>query len=345
MNYKLYITSEKAWVAMLEAISRAKERIFLEMYIFIPDTAPKYDFIGLLKEKAKEGVKVVIIVDKFGSYYFPNLIIKELKKSGVEFLFASSWFRRNHRKILIVDHNIAFLGGVNIRNNISKWNDLQIRIKAKGLVKSVARQFAYAYKICGGKDETILSLYKKTLLKKIKNKILVHQPQENLSTINSYYTDKFLNAKERILIVTPYFTPPRWLIALLDKAKLNGVKIEIIIPYKTDIRFMNYVNSVFIKKFLDLGIKFYYFSEMNHAKMIIIDDSEVFVGSSNLDIFSLKFNSEIGVFLSDKTILKEALKISNTWIKKSKLIDPKKNNLYFWDNFIIRIIAWFYTIF
>lgn len=344
MNYKLYVTSEKAWLAMLEAISEAKERIYLEMYIFLPDTAPKYDFIGLLKDKAKEGVRVVVIVDKFGSYYFPSLVINDLRKAGVEFLFASSWLRRNHRKVLIVDDDIAFLGGVNIRNNISKWNDLQVRIKAKRLVKGIARQFAYTYKMCGGKDEFILSLYKKNFLKKIKNKILVHQPQENLSTINSYYADKFLKAEKRILIVTPYFTPPRWLVALLDKAKSNGVKIEIIIPSKVDIKFMNYVNKVFIKKFLILGFKFYHFSEMNHAKMIIIDDKEVFIGSPNLDVFSLKFNLEIGVFINDKVLLKEVIKISDLWKKKSQLINPQKNKLYFWDKFIIKIVGWFYSI-
>ncbi|MCF7820412.1 MAG: phosphatidylserine/phosphatidylglycerophosphate/cardiolipin synthase family protein [Candidatus Pacebacteria bacterium] len=344
MNYNFYKTSEKAWKAMINAISQAKERVFLELYIFLPDTAPKYDFIGILKKKAEKGVKVVIIADKFGSYYFPSAIIKELRDSGVEFLFASSWLRRTHRKILVVDDNIAFLGGVNIKKETSKWNDLQIRIKVKTLVKSIARYFVYGYKMCGGKDEQVLFLYKKSFLTKLKNKILVHHPQESLSSINAYYRDKFLKAKEKISIVTPYFTPPRWFIALLDKARLNGVEVEIIIPKRTDIKIVDYANRAFIKKLLGVGIKFYYFPEMNHAKMIIIDNQEIFVGSPNLDIFSLKLNLEIGVFIDNKALAVEAVKIVKDWKEGSELVDPKKNGLYFWDNVIIRIISWFYSI-
>jgi len=344
MKYKFYNTSEKAWQAMYESAREAKKLILLEMYIFLPDTSPKYDFIETLIQKAEAGVKVAIIADKIGSQKMPLAVIKKLRNSGAEFLFASKLLRRTHRKILVIDNHTAFLGGVNIKKSTSKWNDLQIKITGKRSIKSISRTFAYSYKMYGGRKKEILDLYNKSKLTKVKNIILEHNPQENISTISTYYREKIIKAKERITIVTPYLLPPLWLAVLLDKAVKRGVKVEIIIPKKTDLWLVSFINKSYVKKMSSLGIEVYYYSSMNHAKLMLIDGKELFMGSHNMDIASFKLNSEIGIFIQDKQAISEVKEIISQWREDSTKIEAEKYKLNWFDFLLMRFIAMFYSI-
>jgi cardiolipin synthase len=344
MKYKFYNTSEKAWKAMYESVQEAKNLILLEMYIFLPDTSPQYNFIEALIKKAEAGVKVAIIADKMGSQKMPLTVINKLRKAGVEFLYASKLLRRTHRKILVVDNHTAFLGGVNIKKSTSKWNDLQIKIKGKRSIKSISRTFAYSYKMYGGRRKEILDLYNKSKLTKVKNIILEHNPHENISTISAYYREKIIKAKETITIVTPYLLPPLWFAVLLDRAVKRGVKVEIIIPEKTDLWLVNFINKSYVKKMSSLGIDVYYYGSMNHAKLMLIDDKELFMGSHNMDIASFKLNSEIGIFIQDKKAISEVKEIISTWRKDSDEIEAEKYKLNWFDFLLMRFIALFYSI-
>jgi cardiolipin synthase len=344
MKYKFYNTSEKAWQAMYESVQKAKSFILLEMYIFLPDTSPKYNFIETLMQKARSGVKVAVIADKVGSQKMPLGVVKKLRKSGVEFLYASKFLRRTHRKILVIDNYIAFLGGVNIKNSTSKWNDLQIKITGKKSIKSISRTFAYSYKMYGGIKKEILNLYNKSKLTKVKNVILEHNPQQHISTISAYYREKIIKAKGKITIVTPYLVPPLWLVVLLDKAVKRDVKVEIIIPKKTDLWLVNFINKTYVKKMASLGIEVYYYNSMNHAKLMLIDNKELFMGSHNMDIASFKLNSEIGIFVQDKQAIFEVKEIISHWRNDSIKIKAKKNKLTWFDFLLIRFIALFYSI-
>ena len=118
MKYRLYTTSQKAWDGMFQAMTLAQKSIYLEMYIFLDDTQATHNFLGLLKEKARAGLEVVIIADSYGSASLRGTPVNELKAAGVEFIFFSHWLRRTHRKMLIIDNKIAFIGGVNIKEKI-----------------------------------------------------------------------------------------------------------------------------------------------------------------------------------------------------------------------------------
>ena len=112
-NYKFFNNSEKAWKSMFEAISEASKSIYLEMYIF-QNNIDDFDFFHLLKDKAKKGLRVRLILDSFGSITLKNSAVAELKEAGVEVLSLSYLLHRMHRKVLVVDEEIAFIGGVNI---------------------------------------------------------------------------------------------------------------------------------------------------------------------------------------------------------------------------------------
>ena len=109
MRYKFYTNSESAWQAMFETISSAKESVSLEMYIFIDDMKA-INFLELLAKKAREGVRVSIVLDSFGSADMSSAGIRTLRDSGAEVFFFSHLLHRPHRKILIIDERIAFIG-------------------------------------------------------------------------------------------------------------------------------------------------------------------------------------------------------------------------------------------
>ncbi|MFH0857855.1 MAG: phospholipase D-like domain-containing protein, partial [Candidatus Magasanikbacteria bacterium] len=179
-KYVLYSTTQEAWNAMKEAILNAKKSIYWEVYILIEDEEG-VQFFDLLEKKAREGLDVKLIVDSLGSYQISRKKVEALKKSGVDIHFFQErkhryrglWKRlvtRTHRKILIVDENIGFIGGVNVSKKMKDWLDIQVRMHGK-VVRSLLRSFAKSYIICGGDKEKVKHLIKYSfrVRKNIKN--------------------------------------------------------------------------------------------------------------------------------------------------------------------------------
>jgi len=328
---------------MIEEISLAKKSIYLEMYIFLNDTARSHDFIGKLKEKASTGLRVIIVVDAYGSKLLEKEIVNSLKASGVEFLFFSNWLRHIHRKVLIIDKKVAFIGGVNIGKKFAHWNDLQLKLHGR-IIRSLLRSFAYTYEMAGGKNAKIL-LYKNGKLRsKLKFWLIEHLPTKNIYTLKSHYIEKISKAQKKIQIVTPYFTPPRWLISLLDNAIRRGVAVEILIPQKADLYFMNRVNYRFMYNLHHLGITFYLSETMTHAKLLLIDGEEGLIGSQNVDFASFRFNSEIGIFFKDKKLLRELADVISSWKHASFTFEPKRFKMHALDYMILALTKLLYPI-
>jgi len=320
MLYKFFTNSERAWQAMFDSMSSAKESIYLEMYIFVDDIE-EFNFLKLLKEKAKSGVRVKIILDSFGSSDLSKEGILSLREAGVEVIFL----HRTHRKILIVDEKTAFIGGVNFEQKMNKWIDLVLKVEGK-LVKSIVRSFTKTYIKSGGKDQAVIILNKEVVFSKAKTWIIEHFPMSNKFNLRRIYKKALRDSETSVLLISPYFTPKRWLMRAMHQAVLRGVKVEVLIPKVTDNFFVDRVNHFYIFKMSKLGVSFFLESKMNHAKVLIVDGKEGMVGSNNLDYFSFEFNSEIGVFIKDIEVIRKLLKITNEWKSESVLFDPKSYN-------------------
>src|SRR3989304_7723347 len=123
MKYKFYSRSDKAWAAMLEAVSGTQKSIFLESFILTDD--PKtHQFLEVLKSKARQGMRVKIVIVRAGSFWFGTIVRQAFGGAGVEVLTFNRWINHSHRKILIVDEEIGFIGGVNLRGEYADWLDL-----------------------------------------------------------------------------------------------------------------------------------------------------------------------------------------------------------------------------
>lgn len=330
---------------MIKAILGATESIYIEMYIFLGDTNLTHDFLGILKTKALGGVEVVIIVDAFGSMDLKATAVAELREAGVELIFFSHWLRRTHRKFLIVDKRIAFMGGVNIENKIINWRDVQIKLQGR-IVKPILKSFAYAYKMSGGQKVSILQYNNHSLTKKLKGWLIDNWSNTQHSYfLNNYYKQKIIEAQKSIQLVTPYLLPPRWLLALLDNAVARGVNIEIILPRQTDIKPLDKINYLNACRLSAIGVKFYFFPSMMHAKLMLVDGEEGVIGSQNLDILSFGFNMEAGIFFRQKNIISELSHLIERWKRESEFFESGLKKISWHDKLLIAIFKIFYPIF
>lgn len=305
---------------MLEDIKHAQKSIYLESYILTEDAVTK-GFFDTLKEKAKQGVKVKIIIDKIADLWWGSINKEEFKKAGAEVLFFNRWWiHRTHRKILVVDEKTAYVGGVNVSGPYAKWLDMHMRIDGI-FVRNLLRSFSRVYELAGGKDSEVLGLRKtkkifraRVALHKAKLWLLERWPFKGKRQLRNYYKKKCREAEKSIMIATPYFIPRQWLVKALKEAAERGVKIEVIIPENTDIALANPAHRVFAKDLKGI-IDFYFIPEMNHAKVLLVDNKEGLIGSNNIDAQSFDFNLEASVVFQRKDMIGDLRKILERWKK------------------------------
>ncbi|MES3017403.1 MAG: phosphatidylserine/phosphatidylglycerophosphate/cardiolipin synthase family protein [Bacteroidota bacterium] len=324
MKYLFYTHSKSAWKGFLSAIESAHSSIYIEMYIFVDDAEEGKELISLLEEKARSGLSVKMVLDAFGSKELSARSADSLRESGVELLFFNRLFRRLHRKIVIVDEKVGFVGGVNIHKSARLWADLLVRVEGP-IVYSLVRTFSKVYRACGGTDAHLVHYHKKAILGRTRIWFLEHLPSVHLSRLKNSYKEAILQARKEILISTPYFLPHRWLRKLLMETKERGIKIRIFVPQKTDIGFITRANYTYMRLFGRRGIDFYMMPEMNHSKLLLVDDTLALVGSQNIDALSFDYNVEAGLFFDDPSMIGDVKKIAADWQSKATLFDPRQS--------------------
>ncbi len=313
------------------------------MYIF-EDTVEKYHFFDLLRERASNGIRVRIILDAFGSMELSNKKIAELIASGAEVLFQSYLLHRAHRKIVVIDEKIWYIWGVNFHKNAQLWNDLVVKVDGI-LIGNIVKSFIKSYINAGGTDPLLLAQKNTIVSEKLNAWIVEHSPFQNLFSLKKIYLEHINVAKNHIFLVTPYFTPRRWLSAALHQAILRGVTVEILIPRHTDYFIVNRVNYYYMYQLSQLWITFYLEPQMNHAKAMVIDSHIGLVGSQNLDLLSFDFNSEVGVFFRDAEVVAELTEITEQWKSESTLFESVLYKPRWFDSLLSFCIRLFSRIF
>jgi cardiolipin synthase len=340
MPNRIFSTSDAAWQGMLAGISVAEKSIYLEMYIFDDDIIGN-NFILSLEDAAKRGLRVVFILDFLGSHMLASKTVERLRRAGAEVLFYSFFLRRAHRKILIIDEKTAFIGGVNIRKRYSSWKDLQIRVTGR-VVTQIVASFARVYKECGGNDAFLADISRKSIVYKTKLWFLERGVGQKRELLKKYYESRIDEAKQSIVLVTPYLLPPRWFFARLHQALLRGVEVEILMPRSSvDHYLANKLNYSYAAFLTELGVRCYFApGVMNHAKAMLIDNREGLIGSQNIDVLSFGFNTEAGVFFDDQQIVSDLSKIINKWKAGAELFVHDGRGFHWYDiatAFILRL--------
>lgn len=325
---------DEAYPLMLKAIRGAQRSVALSSYIFDNDTAGK-EFLEALADVRSKGVDIRVLVDATGARYsFPS-ITKPLKKLGIpSALFMPNLSLRkmgtinlrSHRKILLVDGKTAFTGGLNIREgNLLERNpqhpiqDLHFRFEGP-VVSHIRDAFVEDWAFTTGEvlkgDVWLPSL---TPCGNIMARGILDGPDENYEKILFTILGAVSRSKKSIRIVTPYFLPDQTTSRILSIAALSGVKVEVIIPEKNNIKFVEWATYSTLGSLLRHGVHIYMSKPpFDHSKLILVDDCWAFVGSSNWDSRSFQLNFEFNIECYSEALVSKLSEIFHEKLKNAR---------------------------
>lgn len=315
---ELLIDGQQTYTAMLTAIARAKHYILFQFYIINDDQAGN-DFKQALIDRAQQGVRVYLLYDEIGSQKISRSYIRSLRQQGIQVSAfhptkgKGNRFQinfRNHRKILVVDGEIAFVGGLNIGDEylgkhpkLSPWRDTHMQMagpSVKALQSSFLGDWYWAtsdlpevsWQVSPSSHRTATTL------------ILPTGPADPLPTCQLFWLNAINLAQSRLWIASPYFVPDEPVLAALKLAVMRGVDVRIILPNHPDHLFVYLCSFAYYTELQSVGIQLYrYKPGFMHQKVMLIDDAIAGVGTVNLDNRSFFLNFEVMGFITDSTFI------------------------------------------
>ena len=334
---KTYIDGEEKFRDLFNDIRAAKSFIHIEYYIF------RYDDLGRalikeLHEKIKDGVEVRLVIDGMGSKRITKKIIKEIESYGIKMAvffpgvlphINTRINYRNHRKIVVIDGKIGYVGGFNVGNEyINKgkqfkfWRDTHIRVRGEA-VNELNKRFILDWDYAADENIGNMSMYFPVpeVVGDVGMQIVSSGPDHMEEYIKNSYMKIINSAKNYVYIQTPYLVPDSPMMEALKISALSGVDVRIIVPGAPDHFFMEWMLSANIGLLIEYGIKIYrYGNGFIHSKTIVADGEVCSIGTANLDIRSFKLNFEVNAFIYNEAVAKEQEKIFLDDQLKSKLV-------------------------
>ena len=341
-NVDVYVDGIQKFDNLIKDIKSAKHHIHLE-YFIIKDSEIGRKIKDLLIEKSKQGVKIRILYDDVGCwrFWFNRKFFNEMKSHGIDIMpflpakfpiIGSKLNYRNHRKIVVIDGEIGYTGGINIgdeyigkNKKFGYWRDTHIRLKGSSVymlqmiflidwyytTKEVILNKKYFPKMdyCG--DSMV--------------QVVASGPDSDWEAIHYAYFTAICQAKKSIYIETPYFIPDESILRALKSASLSGIDVRIIFPKIADHKMVNNASYSYFEDILKSGGKVYLYNKgFIHSKIVIIDDKIASSGSANMDLRSFMLNFEINAFIYDKDIIKVMTKDFFDDINQSEEINHEK---------------------
>lgn len=310
---------DQTFPAKLAAIAAAKHSVCLEIYIFEDDLIGQ-QFIAALCERAQAGVAVRLLYDGIGSFSLPESQLERMRKAGVQTIefhpvvpwrSRFNWKLRDHRKILVVDDEIAFVGGLNIGKEYASkemggdgWHDMHCSLRGP-IVADISRTFRRNWIANDGKDypaapraETLPPGPGESYLRMIDNTL-----GKRRRPIRQAYLAVLHAAQRQVLIKNAYFLPDRALRRAMRRAVGRGVEVAVIVPGNSDVRMVEWAGHYVHRRMAKAGVRILRWPNvMMHAKTAVIDAVWSTIGSYNLDARSLRYNLEITVEVLDEKI-------------------------------------------
>lgn len=335
----IYTEGQEKFDALLQEIAKATHHIHLQYYIFCNDEVGK-KVKEVLVAKAKAGVQVRVLYDDVGCWNIDPSFFREMKEAGIEVhaflrvafpVFTSKVNYRNHRKVVVIDGKVGFVGGMNIAdryikgNKYGKWRDSHFKIEGKG-VHGLQSAFLIDWYVVSKILLTSRRYYPPVeIFTDNIMQIATSGPVGPWRTILQATIFALANAKKYIYIQTPYFLPTEGLNTVLQVAALGGIDVRLMLPKKADSKMVNMATRSFIDEIVKAGVKVYFYTGgFLHAKLIVIDDALAAIGSANMDFRSLEHNFEINAFMYDTAFAVQMKKIfQHDMLECEKLIPSR----------------------
>jgi cardiolipin synthase len=356
---KVEVLKNGVWIfpSMMSAIRRAKKTINLEFYIYWDGQVGRM-FAEALAERARAGVKVNVVLDSVGSAAMSEDLVLFMQRNGisVEWYHPLRWYtlsrvnHRTHRKLLIVDGEVGFTGGVGIADTWQgdadtkdHWRETMVRVEGPVVTQM---QFAFMDNWVKSRGELLTGLDyfpKNAPSGTCLTQVLKSSPSEGSSAIKLMFVVSIVSAQKSIYINSAYFVPDTDTIRALEGAVRRGVDVRVIVPGEyTDVPIVRHAGRLFYAQLLRRGIRiFEYLPTMMHAKTMVVDGIWTTIGSSNFDDRSFRLNDEVNVNIHDESIAAQMEQMffedlarseeitTPRWLKRS-LMDRVKERVAGW---------------
>lgn len=335
----LLVNGEQKFPAVLQAIDEAKHFIHLEYYIYEDDEIGNAIKEALIK-KAKQGCVVRFIYDDFGSRDISDQFFRDLKEGGVESYpffkvhiptIASRLNYRNHRKIIVIDGRIGFVGGINVsdryvnqQTDVLFWRDTHVKIEGPAVL-SLQYHFLADWNFCAKQEVLPDEIHFPPTTEMPKGDSLVQivasgPDYPNPSIMLCFFT-AIVNARERVYVTSPYFIPNNSIYDALKKAALSGKDVRLLVPGISDSHFVNAASESYYEELLACGVKIYRYEKgFIHAKTIVADDNLAIISTANMDFRSFEFNFEIGAVIYGERVCQELTEVFLNDLKHASMI-------------------------
>ena len=314
---EIYTNGYEFFPALLAAIHEAKSHIHLDMYIFVDD-ALGYLISDALIAKSREGVEVRVIYDNVGCWNVNHSFFERMREEGIEVVsflpvrfpsFTSKVNYRNHRKIIVIDGRMGFIGGMNIALRYVKgteghiWRDTMLKVTG-GAVAALQRAFLVDWYFV---DRTLLSDRKFYPRAELENdclaQVVTSGPVTPYPEIMQGFVRIIMGARRYLFLETPYFLPNDSVLFALKTIALAGVDVRVLCPRFSDAKFVEWASRSYLREVAEAGVKVYlYEGGFLHSKLMVCDDSISTCGSTNLDFRSFENNFEANIFFYDEGI-------------------------------------------
>ncbi len=311
-SVEFFVTGRDKFDALFRDLDKATQHIHIEYYAWDDDVIGNL-LKDLLIKKSGQGVKIRVIVDGVGSWRVKNSFYEQMRSAGIEVeefmkvkfpMFTSHVNYRNHRKVVVIDGQVGYTGGMNVADRYingpswGNWRDTHIRIEGKG-VQGLQSVFLIDWFMV---SKSLITARK--YFPPLENfgdnimQVVSSGPYSSAREILQGFMQAIFGAESYIYIQTPYFIPPESLSEALIAASIRGVDVRLMVPRKSDTLLVQLASRSYFKKLLIAGVKVYFYEPgFLHSKLIVIDDSLTMIGSANLDVRSFEQNLEVVAFV------------------------------------------------
>ena len=336
----LLIDGEATFGSIFDGISAARDYVLVQFYI-IHDDGLGRELKSRLMAKAAEGVHVCLLYDEVGCLGLPESYLAELRDAGV---WATSFHTRrgtgnrfqlnfrNHRKTVVVDGKVAWIGGHNVGDEylgkdpkVGAWRDTHVRIEGPA---AIAAQLAFVEDWHWATDDVPEGLSWQPVASPAGDAqalVISSGPADVLETASLMFLQAINGAAKRIWIASPYFVPDAAIVQALQLAGLRGVDVRILIPHKTDNWLVTMAAYTYFNQVGNDGVRIYRYEEgFLHGKAMLVDDRVTTVGTANFDNRSFRLNFESTAIIFDEAFAAEAEKMFEADFDRSRIMEPNE---------------------
>ncbi|OWP34062.1 cardiolipin synthase [Prevotella intermedia] len=356
----VYVSGYEFFPALLAETNKATHHIHIVSYIIDDDPLGRLLRDALI-DKARKGIEVRLLFDDVGSWKTPNRFFEQMREEGIEVhpfmpvrfpAFTGKVNYRNHRKIIVIDGKVGFIGGMNLAQRYVKghkgimWRDTHIKISGAavyGLQRAFLVDWFHA-------DRTLITdrkYYPDTTITPNNNliQIVTSSPTNVWEELEQGYIKILLSAKRYVYMETPYFLPTEPIFFAMRTAALSGVDVRLMVSLKTDSKLVQMASRSYLTQTIQTGVKVICYEEgFNHTKLLVADDNIATIGSANIDFRSFENNFEANAFFYDKSMaqrIKDIFLTDETKcvpLEKIKEINHKSFIYRLWES-VVRLLS------